>query len=62
MSYGIIVNGLRRLAKELEDAQMKESMAEELEAAMESEKGKKKVKKVDADEASEDESDDGAEE
>lgn len=54
--YGVIVNGLRRLAKELEDAQLKEEMASELEAMTgKNKKVKKETQKED--QMEEDESD-----
>ena len=50
------MNGLRRLAKELEDAQLKEEMASELEAMTnKNKKTKKETKKED--QMEEDESD-----
>lgn len=56
MSYGIIINGFKRLAKELEDAELKEAMADELEAmAGKNKKVKKETQKQD--QMEEDESD-----
>lgn len=56
MSYGIIINGFKRIAKELEDAQLKEDMASELEAMTgKNKKVKKETQKKD--QMEEDESD-----
>jgi len=59
MSYGIIVNGLRRLAKELEDAQIKGQLADELDGMVKT-KGKQKVAVKEEDKSGDCEEEDGS--